>query len=79
MNLYSHADQQQQMQTAALNVFGEVGWGGDCRQDPVNLRGKFPDRDFARRQQRVRGGTGGPADRMERRPNRTAFGLLRFR
>jgi len=27
-NLYSHADQQQQMQTATLNTFGEVGWGG---------------------------------------------------
>ena len=27
-NLFSHSDQQQQMQTAALNQFGEVGWGG---------------------------------------------------
>ena len=30
-NLYSHADQQQQMQTATLNAFGEVGWGGSWR------------------------------------------------
>jgi uncharacterized protein (DUF1501 family) len=27
-NLYSHADQQQQMQTATLNTFADVGWGG---------------------------------------------------
>jgi len=26
--LFSHADQQQQMQTDALNTFGNVGWGG---------------------------------------------------
>jgi len=28
INLFSHSDQQQQMQTAALNTFGNVGWGG---------------------------------------------------
>jgi uncharacterized protein (DUF1501 family) len=27
-NLFSHADQQQQMQTDLLNTFGNVGWGG---------------------------------------------------
>ncbi len=27
-NLYSHADQQQQMQTATLDKFAEIGWGG---------------------------------------------------
>lgn len=27
-NLYSHSDQQQQMQTATLNKFAETGWGG---------------------------------------------------
>jgi uncharacterized protein (DUF1501 family) len=27
-NLYSHSDQQQQMQTATLDNFAEVGWGG---------------------------------------------------
>jgi uncharacterized protein (DUF1501 family) len=27
-NLFSHSDQQQQMQTATLNKFAEVGWGG---------------------------------------------------
>lgn len=27
-NLFSHSDQQQQMQTAALDKFAEVGWGG---------------------------------------------------
>lgn len=27
-NLYSHSDQQQQMQTATLDKFAEVGWGG---------------------------------------------------
>ena len=27
-NLFSHSDQQQQMQTAALDRMGEIGWGG---------------------------------------------------
>ncbi|HUM04239.1 MAG TPA: DUF1501 domain-containing protein [Terriglobales bacterium] len=28
VNLFSHSDQQQQMQTATLNTFADIGWGG---------------------------------------------------
>jgi len=43
MNLYSHADQQQQMQTAALNVFGDVGWGGRLADKIQSMYGgNFP-------------------------------------
>lgn len=43
MNLYSHADQQQQMQTAALNVFGDVGWGGRLADKIQSIYGgNFP-------------------------------------
>ncbi len=42
-NLYSHADQQQQMQTATLNTFGEVGWGGRLADKIQSLYGgNFP-------------------------------------
>ena len=42
-NLYSHADQQQQMQTAALNTFGEVGWGGKLADKVQSIYGgNFP-------------------------------------
>ena len=42
-NLYSHADQQQQMQTATLNTFGEVGWGGKLADKVQSLYGgNFP-------------------------------------
>ena len=42
-NLYSHADQQQQMQTATLNTFGEVGWGGKLADKIQSLYGgNFP-------------------------------------
>jgi len=43
VNLYSHADQQQQMQTAALNQFGEVGWGGKLADKIQSIYGgNFP-------------------------------------
>ena len=42
-NLYSHADQQQQMQTASLNTFGEVGWGGKLADKMQSIYGgNFP-------------------------------------
>jgi uncharacterized protein (DUF1501 family) len=42
-NLYSHADQQQQMQTATLNTFGEVGWGGKLADKIQSMYGgNFP-------------------------------------
>jgi uncharacterized protein (DUF1501 family) len=42
-NLYSHADQQQQMQTASLNTFGEVGWGGKLADKIQSIYGgNFP-------------------------------------
>src|SRR5450755_2653710 len=42
-NLYSHADQQQQMQTATLNTFGDVGWGGKLADKIQSMYGgNFP-------------------------------------
>jgi uncharacterized protein (DUF1501 family) len=42
-NLYSHADQQQQMQTATLNTFAEVGWGGKLADKIQSIYGgNFP-------------------------------------
>jgi len=42
-NLYSHADQQQQMQTATLNKFAEVGWGGRLADKIQSIYGgSFP-------------------------------------
>ena len=42
-NLYSHADQQQQMQTATLNTFADVGWGGKVADKMQALYGgNFP-------------------------------------
>ena len=42
-NLYSHADQQQQMQTATLNTFAEVGWGGKLADKMQSIYGcNFP-------------------------------------
>ena len=42
-NLYSHADQQQQMQTATLNTFGQVGWGGKLADKIQSIYGgNFP-------------------------------------
>ena len=42
-NLYSHADQQQQMQTAPLNAFAEVGWGGKLADKIQSIYGgNFP-------------------------------------
>lgn len=43
LNLYSHADQQQQMQTASLNAFAEVGWGGKLADKIQSIYGgNFP-------------------------------------
>ena len=43
MNLYSHADQQQQMQTATLNTFADVGWGGKLADKIQSIYGgNFP-------------------------------------
>jgi len=43
MNLYSHSDQQQQMQTATLNSFAEVGWGGRLADKIQSIYGgNFP-------------------------------------
>ena len=43
VNLYSHADQQQQMQTALLHSFGEVGWGGKLADKMQSIYGgNFP-------------------------------------
>jgi uncharacterized protein (DUF1501 family) len=42
-NLYSHADQQQQMQTATLNTFADVGWGGKLADKIQSMYGgNFP-------------------------------------
>lgn len=42
-NLFSHADQQQQMQTATLNTFAEVGWGGRLADKVQSIYGgNFP-------------------------------------
>jgi uncharacterized protein (DUF1501 family) len=42
-NLYSHADQQQQMQTATLSTFADVGWGGKLADKMQALYGgTFP-------------------------------------
>src|ERR1035438_2800709 len=42
-NLYSHAVQQQQMQTATLNTFGQVGWGGKLADKIQSIYGgNFP-------------------------------------
>jgi uncharacterized protein (DUF1501 family) len=42
-NLYSHADQQQQMQTATLNTFADVGWGGRLADKMQSIYGgNFP-------------------------------------
>ena len=42
-NLFSHADQQQQMQTATLNTFAEVGWGGKLADKVQSIYGgNFP-------------------------------------
>ena len=42
-NLFSHADQQQQMQTATLNTFAEVGWGGKLADKMQSIYGgNFP-------------------------------------
>jgi uncharacterized protein (DUF1501 family) len=42
-NLFSHADQQQQMQTATLNTFAEVGWGGKLADKIQSIYGgNFP-------------------------------------
>jgi len=68
--------QQQQMQTATLDKFAEVGWGRTAgRQNPIYLRGKFSSCDFAGREQRICRGTGSPADRIERGSHASALGL----
>jgi len=42
-NLFSHADQQQQMQTDVLNTFGRIGWGGLIADNMLALYGgSFP-------------------------------------
>lgn len=42
-NLFSHSDQQQQMQTATLNKFAEVGWGGKVADKIQSIYGgNFP-------------------------------------
>jgi uncharacterized protein (DUF1501 family) len=42
-HLFSHADQQQQMQTANLNTFGNVGWGGKLADKiQATYGGSFP-------------------------------------
>jgi uncharacterized protein (DUF1501 family) len=43
LNLYSHSDQQQQMQTATLNTFADTGWGGKVA-DKIQAQygGNFP-------------------------------------
>jgi uncharacterized protein (DUF1501 family) len=42
-NLYSHSDQQQQMQTATLDKFAEVGWGGRLADKIQSIYGgNFP-------------------------------------
>ena len=42
-NLFSHSDQQQQMQTATLNKFAEVGWGGKLADKIQSIYGgNFP-------------------------------------
>ena len=63
-NLFSHSDQQQQMQTAALNQFGEVGWGGRLADKMQAIYGgNFPHDDFVVRYHRFRG-------RSQRSPDR---------
>jgi len=43
VNLFSHSDQQQQMQTAVLNNFGDVGWGGKLADKIQSIYGgSFP-------------------------------------
>jgi uncharacterized protein (DUF1501 family) len=43
VNLFSHADQQQQMQTATLNSFADVGWGGRVADKIQSIYGgNFP-------------------------------------
>jgi uncharacterized protein (DUF1501 family) len=43
VNLFSHADQQQQMQTATLNTFADVGWGGRLADKIESIYGgNFP-------------------------------------
>jgi uncharacterized protein (DUF1501 family) len=43
VNLFSHADQQQQMQTATLNTFAAVGWGGRLADKIESIYGgNFP-------------------------------------
>ncbi len=43
VNLFSHSDQQQQMQTAILNNFGDVGWGGKLADKMQSIYGgSFP-------------------------------------
>jgi len=42
-NLFSHADQQQQMQTCALNTFADAGWGGKVADKIESIYGSsFP-------------------------------------
>lgn len=42
-NLFSHSDQQQQMQTAALDRMGEIGWGGRLADKMQSIYGgNFP-------------------------------------
>jgi len=65
-NLYSHADQQQQMQTATLNTFAEVAGVESWRQDAIDLWWKLSRPDFTRGQQRFRRRIGGEGDRIER-------------
>ena len=48
------------------------------RQDPITIRWKFPRRDFARWQQCIRGGPGGPADLVKRRPDAPALWFQRI-
>jgi uncharacterized protein (DUF1501 family) len=43
VNLFSHADQQQQMQTATLSTFADVGWGGRVADKIQSIYGgNFP-------------------------------------
>jgi uncharacterized protein (DUF1501 family) len=53
LNLFSHADQQQQMQTAMLNTFADVGWGGKVADKvEAHLWWFVPSADFSSGHQR---------------------------
>ncbi len=78
-NLFSHEDQQAQMQTASLDRGRTDRMGGQNRgQDPIDLRREFPHHYFAGGNQYFLRRAGRARDSVQRRSHQIAFGLQQF-